>query len=244
MNNPQFLRISSADRTSSSTSSSQFTILLPVAINNVRSISLAKVALPITWYNVSAAIGNNTFIVNRSSTNYSYTIPDGSYNITTLLSQIQTGINALDANNYALSYNTTTFLVNISGSSNFVVKGTGTINSLLGFPSTDSSSSTSINATNVPQLFHPETVYLTINQLGIGTTTSFVNDQCTFTIPISENSGGIQQYDSNSNYDQIIEYPFPITLYQLDVALKMKKNQILNLNGCDFDFILELDYAS
>ncbi len=244
MNHPQFVRISSGNRTSSSTSSSQFTILLPSAINDVKSVSFAKCALPITWYNVSAALGNNTFIVNRSSTNYTYTVPDGSYNITTLMSQIQTGINALDANTYVITYSTTTFLVNISGSAAFVVKGTGLINKLLGFPTTDSSSSTSNSASSVPQLYHPETAYLMISQLGVSTTTSFANDQATFTIPISENSESIQQYDSNSNYDQIIEFLFPITLHQLDITLKMKNNQILNLNNADFDFILELEYAN
>lgn len=243
MNTPQFVRINSADRTSSSSSSSNCTIYLPVAIANIKSVSLAKASIPITWYNVSAAQGNNTFIVNRSSTNYSYTIPDGSYTIATLMSQIQTGINALDANTYVLTYNATTFLVNISGTAAFIVKGTGTVNRTLGFPTTDSSSATSNNASSVPQLYHPETIYLMIDALGISTATSLANDVATFTIPISADSGSIQQYDSNSNYDQIIVFPSPITLFQLNISLKMRNNLMLNLNGADFDFILELEYC-
>ncbi len=57
-----------------------FTFTLPETINDVKSIYVTNLELPISFYNISAAFGNNVMQVNDKL----ITIPDGSYSATSL----------------------------------------------------------------------------------------------------------------------------------------------------------------
>jgi len=78
----------------------QYIFTLPQTINDVKSISVTNFELPITFYNISASLGNNIFkITHDTSSNpvikYHYiVIPDGQYdstNIVTVINEQMTG---------------------------------------------------------------------------------------------------------------------------------------------------------
>lgn len=79
-----------------------YAISLPEPINNVCSMSVENLELPLSYYNVSSALGNNVFKVthtrnsNSNSNSVVIIIPDGEYTINTL----QTTINNLMTNNF------------------------------------------------------------------------------------------------------------------------------------------------
>ena len=61
--------------------STNFNIDVSDSLSNVLSIELNSIQIPQTWYNISAALGNNSFLYVDSSGAYVCVIPDGYYNI-------------------------------------------------------------------------------------------------------------------------------------------------------------------
>jgi hypothetical protein len=62
-----------------SSSSTNFNVNLPLMINNVLTMQLAAIELPITLYNISKQSGNNFFTLTVNGTSHVITIPDGNY---------------------------------------------------------------------------------------------------------------------------------------------------------------------
>lgn len=74
----------------SSSKQTIYNITLPQRINDVKSINVCSAEIPISYYNISAHLGNNTFQIIRSSDNNAKTIviKDGSYDSSDLINQI------------------------------------------------------------------------------------------------------------------------------------------------------------
>ena len=81
------------------TQSSDFIIQLPNKIHKAVSMQLASIELPISFYGISAAYGNNQFIItviensnchNGKISTKTIVVPDGNYNASDLIQQINT----------------------------------------------------------------------------------------------------------------------------------------------------------
>ena len=99
-----------------STSSSNFSVILPGQFNNILTMQLSAIELPTTYYNVSKQYGNNFFsiIVDTSSNTDTsvVNIPDGNYNFEGIVNVINNEL-ALLGGNFAFI----TFLLNINNNS-------------------------------------------------------------------------------------------------------------------------------
>lgn len=74
------------------TSSTDFSIDLPVTVNNVVSLELVSLEIPATYFAISKSLGNNYFHVETAGPTFTkYTLPDGNYS----RSQMQTELNSL-----------------------------------------------------------------------------------------------------------------------------------------------------
>jgi hypothetical protein len=243
----KYLLVNSADRTSSSSSSSDFQINLKPAIFGIKSIKLISAQLPTTFYNIRTGV-NDRVCFNRSSTNYSAQIAAGNYTIAGLLSSIQTAMNALDANSYVCSYSSTTLKVTISGTSSFSLNWSSNPSASagmyyeLGWTAADTSSATSQTAPNVFDLSNPKYLYLWIPELPARDRIISTNatDKASFIIPISVNGGTIDAYTEASNFVQIKDQNGFI-LQSFTVQLYERNNRQITLNGIEWSFILELD---
>jgi len=80
-----------------STSSTNINIQLPMLINNVLSMKLSAIELPLAIFNVSKQFGNNFFTVTLTDTNESKVvdIPSGNYNYIGLVNSINNHLNIL-----------------------------------------------------------------------------------------------------------------------------------------------------
>lgn len=65
-----------------------YTITLPYRINDVKSITVLNIEIPMTFYNISLANGNSFFKINKDSYSYTVIIPDGQYKKSDLLTAI------------------------------------------------------------------------------------------------------------------------------------------------------------
>lgn len=102
-------------------------------------IKVQSFVLPLSYYLVNST--NNKLTLLKSSVTTSYTVPIGNYNITTLL----TALNSLLASDgYTCSYSSTTLLFTITHSSlSFSLVSTSTIQKLIGFRTGTNYASTS-----------------------------------------------------------------------------------------------------
>jgi len=86
--------------------------------HEILTIQLLSCIIPNSWYNLSAKIGNNIILFSETgdTDDNGITIPDGSYNIDELISEVKTLLDTNSTNNcvYTLSYNQITNSVNIT----------------------------------------------------------------------------------------------------------------------------------
>src|SRR5271154_1704736 len=99
------LLVESFSRTTSSTSSSNFTVSLPnpFYVNDYKYIRLAYAMLFNTMYNVDAS--NQNIDIKISGVSYLATVPVGVYNATTLAVALQTAMTSAIANAWSVVYN-------------------------------------------------------------------------------------------------------------------------------------------
>lgn len=106
-----------------------YTFTLPQPINDVKSITANNAEIPMSFYTISAALGNNVMQVGTSL----LTIPDGNYTTASLKTTFNSAISALSIAGftYDISYNKNPIssFKNTSGSTitiNFAVKASNT----------------------------------------------------------------------------------------------------------------------
>ena len=91
------------------TQSSNFNITLPMTMNDVLTMQLTAIELPITYYNVSKQFGNNYFSVTIDSISKVLSIPDGTYSASGLINIINNSLTILGA-----GFQDITFIININ----------------------------------------------------------------------------------------------------------------------------------
>jgi len=87
------------DYDTSSNYLTQYNFSLPQPINDVKSIYVNSVELPITYYNISSSLGNNVFKIthNTPTGQYHYIIlPDGNYDQSGIINAINYQMNSQD----------------------------------------------------------------------------------------------------------------------------------------------------
>lgn len=70
-----------------------YNITLPERVNNVRSMSVRNIEIPITFYNISCNMGNNSFTINILNAETQIIIPNGQYTQTELENKINNLLN-------------------------------------------------------------------------------------------------------------------------------------------------------
>ena len=100
--NKYFLNIDTRFRTDYYNSqSTNFNITLPTQFNDVLTMQLDSIELPLTFYNISKQYGNNFFTIDASGSSEVISIPDGNYTfdgILTILNNSMTTLGGLFSN--------------------------------------------------------------------------------------------------------------------------------------------------
>jgi hypothetical protein len=179
-----------------------FTFTLPQPINDVKSIYVTNLELPMSFYNISAAFGNNVMKVNDKL----LTIPDGTYTALSLRTAFQTALSSLSLSSVTFDIsNNGNSIVSFSTTSalglNFAVRPSNTCNTvtnptaggptaefdkfnvksklgwLLGFRdiSYNLTSGQTKYAENMLDLSNPKYVYLAVDEFSNGNPSSFIS---------------------------------------------------------------------
>jgi hypothetical protein len=114
-----------------------YTFTLPQSINDVKSIQVNNIEIPMSYYNISAALGNNVFTIGTKL----ITVADGFYTVLTLKTAVNNALISASVSGvtFDVSYNGNpyTFFQNTSGSPitiAFAVKPSNTCNGVTNTP--------------------------------------------------------------------------------------------------------------
>jgi hypothetical protein len=254
-----------------------YNVLLPERITEVKSMRVKSIEIPMTFYNISMALGNNSFKI----TNLSYTgqpvqvltIPDGQYTTSTLATQITTVItsasNITDLS-FTLVGNQSKFYTNGSSFTiEFDIDSYGGLDRfnfnfklgwILGFRRPKYG--IDINTPNIVSegfidVSSPRYLYLAIDEFNKGNQSSFVSPMATSLIhkniigritldktaypfgcilPASD-YGGYLLSDTRS-------YTGKIDLQKLNIQILSENGTVMNFNGADFSFCIEVEHEA
>jgi hypothetical protein len=247
-----------------------YNITLPQKVNEVKNMSVTNIELPLTFYNISENLGNNTMKITQSSVSKQIVIPDGQYTQASLVTAVASRLSALSITNVAFAI--TNNKTSISTSSvtpytiEFDVDSTGNfakynfkfrLGWILGFrkQSYVISSTQSMTSECLVDLSGPRYLYLVVDEFtGTGNQNSFVsplptsliNKNVLARIPIS-----LQIYPfmsvfpfhrTNGLLSDIRSYTGKVDIQKLNVQLVNENGIVMDLNGADFSFCLRLEH--
>ena len=247
------------------TQPANFQVVLPERVNDVHSLRVTNIEIPMSFYNISANLGNNYFkIVNGANTEM-ITIDDNNYTAATLATEIAAKLAS------SIQGTVLTFTINANGrtrvSTNanrtlvFDVDKTGNSDKfnfkqklgwLLGFRKTTYVVSVSTTAECTLDLYGTRYLYLAIDEFNKGTQNSFVTPLSSSLINkniIARIALDLSTYSYGSMlpatyYNGLLttdtrSYTGKIDLQKLNVQLLNESGIPMMLNGQDFSFCLE-----
>jgi len=271
---------------------SNYNILLPERITDVKSMKVVSAEIPMTFFNISSELGNNYFYINYNNTNKIIKIPDGDYtsmdsieySINQSISKVITGLNTgftglifeiglksrddiskssyIDYCNFLLNVETPDFIITI----NFAVNSDGTpdkfnfkskLGWLLGFRNPTyilkPEVNTYINSEALVNITGPRYLYLAIEEFNKGNQSSFVptlyssilNKNIIARISLNKETHGYGKILPINIYNGLLltdtrSYTGKIDLLKLNIQLLNENGLVMNLNGMDFSFCLEV----
>ena len=247
-----------------------YSMSLPEPINNVCSMTVENLELPLTYYNVSSALGNNVFKVTRLSTppvQTIITVPDGEYTLSTLENIIGSLLGSdisisLTANNTTMNNSSglheylIEFAVNKDGSfdkHNFKSK----LGWMLGFTEVSYTipSNGEIVAERISNLTRPRVLYLHVDDFAQTKQNSFStmmsrsrnSDNIIAKIMVDRSSNDFRKiFFANKANGYLLsdkrEYSGKTNIKRLQVQLVDEFDQKINLNGLDFSFSLKIEH--
>jgi len=244
------------------TQPANFQVVLPERVNDVHSLRVTNVEIPMSFYNISANLGNNYFKIINGATTTMITIADNNYTAATLATEItaqltSTGVSfTINANGRttvtAISNQTLVFDVDKTGSSdkfNFKQK----LGWLLGFRKTTYAvNSGQTTAECTLDLYGTRYLYLAIDEFNKGNQNSFVTPLSSSLINkniIARIALDLSTYSYGSMlpatyYNGLLttdtrSYTGKIDLQKINVQLLNESGIPMILNGQDFSFCLE-----
>ena len=111
------------DQTTKGSLITGYTFTLPQSINDVKSIQVNNAEIPLSFYNISTALGNNTMLVGNTTTQKLITIPDGFYNPVSL--SYSTNSNNSNVTNSSIQFKTAVNTALVGTSKAFDISSNG-----------------------------------------------------------------------------------------------------------------------
>jgi len=85
----------------------KYNLTLPDRINSVKTLAVKSIEIPMTFYNISSNLGNNSFSITNKTSNVTtvITVPDGNYSMASLITATNTVLGTGSSSNLTLNQN-------------------------------------------------------------------------------------------------------------------------------------------
>ena len=201
-------------------------------------ITIQNVNIPHSYYNIDS--NNNTLNYTMNSINYTFAMTTNNYTINDLVSYINTNI----GNNFTVSYsNSTNKLTFTNTTYDFTFKYTSICVDLLGLNNTSNQTSSSkiLMSSRVCDLSYTKSLYincnLNINTIDSRKALSYTN--ALVKIPVQLNYLSIETYENYRGYSNLL---FEQKITNLNIFITDDNNNNIDLNGCNWDCSIMIDY--
>jgi hypothetical protein len=252
------LIINSADRISTSTSTSNFSVKLDRTIDHVHKIGVRKVIFPFSYYVFTSS--NNIITFDEGIGDLTATITPGNYTASELETEIKTRMDAAGVDTYTVTISDNTYLITILSTGLFALDFTinNSANNVLGFEAAYYGTAGSQNSPNAVNLNGPHMLFLKSRELsgGVRGYTNFINVMSSvfFTIPINKLPNEIVYTEpSIPQYTQYVAYRGDKdgtfrsedmkkgrTIRDIDIELVDGEDNNIDLNGRDIIIVLDI----
>lgn len=240
----ELIIINSKDRYSGTSTS--FKIRSDRLIRDIEWIKLCYAYIPNMFYNINS--NNNVLTVEEGGGgDVSVTLTNGNYNISELISHIQTKLNAAGglSGTFTVTYNDITMKITIASTVDFSLNfsnSTSTIYKILGFDNEDKTPDASNwTGDNPVDLQYIENYNIVMNNIGEYVHNITDNSYFfSFVIPNNKNKTEIVEYYENKNFEQKIDTGKTLDISYLDIELRDQSNKIVDLNSIDWHFIIKI----
>ncbi len=248
---------------------SDYNITLPQRLTDVRSMSVVSVEIPMTFYNISAALGNNAIsLTNGSGTIRILDISDGQYDATSIMTALNARKNGLGITDMSFSLvgNRTTITSSTTITKmNFDVDATGNfaktnfksrLGWLLGFRSQFITPTTAKTSDAFVDMTGSRYLYLVVDEFSsCGNQSSFIsplpmsliNKNVLARISLDKTVYPFLSVLPANNSDGYLvsdtrSYTGKVDIQKLNIQIVNENGVIMNLNGADFSFCLRFEH--
>jgi hypothetical protein len=238
-------------------------VVLPERVSDVHSISVTNMEIPMSFYNISANLGNNYFKIINGGIDSIITLDDNNYDASSLHTEINNKI-ALAGLSYTVTANGRTSIISTTTDVSIVFDIDKYGNSdkfnfkhklgwLLGFRKQSYDiTNTATPAECTLDLTGPRYLYLAIDEFNKGNQNSFVsplsssliNKNIIARISLDKSHYGYGSILPANAYNGLLAtdkrcYTGKVDLQKLQIQLLNETGIPMNLNGYDFSFCLE-----
>ena len=203
------------------------TIRLQKPHDGITKIALKNAQIPIGFYNIRSPY--NTLTIGSTI----YTISPGNYIASNLLSSLNTATSAVGTWSYVTLTNQVQFS-STSGSVTLVVPSGFTLATMLGFTATQTLTGTTLVSTNAYIINFDTYINIYLDNIG---RPSLEPSKCTFKIPVS---GSVIQWAENNQNEQMILVKDNESIDRLVIAVYDRFGNLMNNNGLDWSFTLQM----
>lgn len=245
-------------------------VTLPERINDVKSISISSIELPVSFYNISSSIGNNSFQVINSVGPRTIIVPDGEYSADSLKNKLNTLVYGVTPD---ISFNLTTSaasgdMISVASSAdcsfNFAVNDKGVpekynikskLGWMLGFRQSEYNIRNPVNADFRADLNGPRYLYLAMEEYHNGNKNSFistvsaglVNKNIIARISLDKSNYGFGTIMPANRLNGLLlsdirKYSGKVDLQKLNFQLLNEIGNPISLNGSDYSLCLEIEH--
>ena len=220
----------------------QCTIVLGQSMRRIKSFSLKTAEIPIGFYNIRAPY--NTLTLNVASVVTTYTVPPGNYTVQTLTSALNGLVtSAVGQFQVNIGTNIITFVPAVNVGSNIIVIPVSqrSLAYFMGFVNGQSGTyGANILAVNSYMINFDTYINVYIENLRGSSLQPMV--PITFKIPITVSNGGIEYFFENTRFLQkMYTYDPDLRIDRLNIIVYDRYGNILNNNGLDWSFTLEME---
>jgi len=198
-------------------------------------LSVQNVSIPYSFYNVNNDTNILAYTANGVTT--TLTVTNGNYNITQLLSYLNTNMT-----NFTVTYNSITNKLTFTNSLyDFTINSTSTCLVMLGFGvgSTYTSTSKSLTAPNCVNIQTTKRINIASNLITYNINKSNLNNYSILcSIPINKPPFSVIEYANTNHFRTNL---FINNISNIKIRLLDENGKLIDLNGCHFCITLQLD---
>lgn len=203
---------------------------------NVKELVIKNITVPNTVYNVNTL--NNTFIYNPVGLPVTVVVPIGNYDITSLMTALQTAIGG-SLTSWVLNTSTGKIELNWSGAVNLPSSGIANLIGLKNHPFLPYPTTPSVSFTlpSVPDMIAVRNFYICSRTLAQGVNSILIQGSNLPIIAIVPNTvpfGGINHYLSADSLLELKIYTAQQNLQYIDIQIRDDNGRIVDLQGSSF----------